>query len=354
VEQLDEYDNHDMRIISWLRAREFDLDKAESMIRTSMEWRQSCDFNKLLAWKPPANYEGAMPYQMCGYDNEGCPVIIMPICEWDRIVRKELSNGGQENLLRFLNQFAAKILAELKALSKPAQNKMITRYVLIFDLNGFSLRHLTSISIPEVLFESFRRFERNFPETLKVAYVVNAPRLFAMLYPVVKQILTARTANKVQVYDSNGSNWKPILLDKIKGEQLPIFYGGILADTLQDKIRWAKDYTENCMSSISLDKAAMNTVTIEAGSKLKLEYMQEPNSRISWIFQTDDYDIGFSLFYNDDLGLIPPKRFNSQATVQDGSYLCTKAGKYTLTFDNTYSLLRKKTLHYIVTTEDAE
>jgi len=351
--EFDEFENHDARIVSWIRARDFDLDKAENMIRASVEWRRNCDFDKLLSWTPPRAYESAFPYQISGYDKEGCPVIIMPICEWDRLVRKELANGGKENIHRFLNQFAAKILAKIKSLSIPSQNKMVTRYVLIFDLNGFSLRHLTSISIPEVLFESFRRFERNFPETLKVAYVVNAPRLFAMMYPLVKQIITAATARKVEVYDCNASNWKSVLLNKISAEELPVFYGGTLPDTLQDKVRWVREYSENCKSSTTLDKECLTSATIDAGNKLTLDYSQEANSKISWIFETDNFDIGFSISCEDQI-LIPPQRLNSQLSIQEGSLVCTKAGKYTITFDNTFSMFRKKVLHYIVTAESAE
>jgi len=277
--KLDEFENHDLRVISWIRARDHDLDDAEKMFRRSFEWRQKVDFYNLLKWDPPRNYDKAFPYEIPGCDKDGCPVIIVPLCEWDRLGRYELSNGGKDNLDKFGNQFASKIYTVIRSMSNPAENKMVTRYSVLVDLQGFSLRHLTSISILEALFEIFQRFERNFPETMKAAYVVNAPRLFAMLYPLVKQIISPKTASKIEVYDCNSVKWKQVLLDKIPSEQLPIYYGGILPDTLQDRILWAKQYSYNDYAAMSkMDKEQLNAM--DSGNKFALNLAEDRHSRI--------------------------------------------------------------------------
>ena len=74
--------------------------------------------------------------------------------------------------------------------------------------------------------ELVRRYEANYPETLKTCYVVNASRVFQMLYSIVKPMLTARTLSKLQVFGSNEEQWKAVLLEKIPASELSVHFGG--------------------------------------------------------------------------------------------------------------------------------
>jgi len=92
------------------------------------------------------------------------------------------------------------------------------------------------------------------------------------------------------------------------------------------------------------------TVTVPAGQDLKLEYeVLIPNSSLKWTCKTDGYDIGFLVTFQDKTEVIPYQRLDSHKLLVDNSIVCEKPGNYTLTFDNTYSKLRAKTLHYFIT-----
>jgi len=105
------------------------------------------------------------------------------------------------------------------------------------------------------------------------------------------------------------------------------------------------------ISGISLD--ALNAVTVASGSRLNLDFeIKDTNIKMSWIFKSDSYDIGFSMSHSGKE--VVAKRRANGGVVHEGYFVCPEVGKYTVTFDNTYSLFRSKTLHYLITVEDAK
>lgn len=68
----------------------------------------------------------------------------------------------------------------------------------------------------------------------------------------------------------------------------------------------------------------------------------------SWSFQTDDRDIGFSVYLGEKEEIIVPyEKFQSLA-LQNNSITCEKTGKYTLCFNNKENRFRSVSLNYIV------
>lgn len=70
----------------------------------------------------------------------------------------------------------------------------------------------------------FARFEANYPERLKTAFLINAPKVFSILFALIKPLLTARTLSKVQIYASNAAKWKLALLNNIPADQVIDFF----------------------------------------------------------------------------------------------------------------------------------
>ncbi|CAG7833049.1 unnamed protein product, partial [Allacma fusca] len=74
--------------------------------------------------------------------------------------------------------------------------------------------------------EGVKRFEANYPEILKASIGINAPRIFALMFGLIKPLLTPRTLEKVQIWGSNSNKWKVALLKIIPADQLLPAYGG--------------------------------------------------------------------------------------------------------------------------------
>jgi len=109
----------------------------------------------------------------------------------------------------------------------------------------------------DVGMESLRIFEANYPESLRRAFVINgaplyssfkkiiffiakiyvsillffsAPKIFAVLYNLIKPCLHQATVDKMKIFGSNKDEWSKAMLEEIDADQLPVHYGGTKTD----------------------------------------------------------------------------------------------------------------------------
>ncbi|XP_074643835.1 SEC14-like protein 2 [Tubulanus polymorphus] len=346
-------------LLKWLRARDFDLKKSEKMIRHSMEWRRQIGADTILDdYQIPEVIQKYYTGGMCGFDNEGCPVWIDP---FGHIDLKGLCYSARkidiikskvhviETLLVVMNEQTEKL------------GKKIDQIVLIFDIDQFGMKHLWKPGV-DVFNELITMFEDHYPETLKVSYCINSPSIFPVAYKLVRPFLSDNTAKKIRVYGRKG--WKECLLNEIDAEELPVFWGGTQVD---------EDGNPKCTNKICFggevpksyylhDRLQVNdgltTVTVNRNATLQIECnVIEPNSAIRWHFFTDENDIRYGLILlsrtdKEDIKgirpLIPFQRVNSHLVPEDGMVYCKIPGIYGFCFDNSYSWLRNKKLHYSI------
>ncbi|ELW66536.1 RING finger protein 215 [Tupaia chinensis] len=245
----------DYFLLRWLRARNFDLQKSEAMLRKYMEFRKTMDIDHILDWQPPEVIQKYMPGGLCGYDRDGCPVwydIIGPLDP-----KGLLFSVTKQDLLKTKMRDCERILHEcdlqterlgkkietivmifdceglgLKHFWKPLVEvyqelgKKIETIVMIFDCEGLGLKHFWK-PLVEVYQEFFGLLEENYPETLKFMLIVKATKLFPVGYNLMKPFLSEDTRRKIVVL---GNNWKEGLLKLISPEELPAQFGGTLTD----------------------------------------------------------------------------------------------------------------------------
>ena len=86
-------------------------------------------------------------------------------------------------------------------------------------------------------------YEANYPEFLRRVFVINAPKIFSLLYSMIKPFMHEKTKNKVQIYSYDAAQWKAALLEDIDPQELPVCYGGTKTDP---------DGNPNCITMASL------------------------------------------------------------------------------------------------------
>lgn len=87
----------------------------------------------------------------------------------------------------------------------------------------------------------------------------------------------------------------------------------------------------------------------------------EVGTILEWKFKSEGHDIGFQLFWAAEArskkdkreDIIPFQRVNAHTQVQEGSIVCEKVGVYSLVFDNSFSVLKSKTVLYQINFVDA-
>jgi hypothetical protein len=72
--------------------------------------------------------------------------------------------------------------------------------------------------------------EGMYPELLYRAFIINAPKIFSILYSLLLPFLDERTKNKIQVFGHDSKQWKAAILEDVAPEELPVMYGGTKTD----------------------------------------------------------------------------------------------------------------------------
>jgi hypothetical protein len=213
--------DNDRFLNRWIRAREHDLTKAEQMLRTSLEWRQENDIDDIHNWEIPRNILQDYPFVISGLDKEGCPVGIFPLGEWD--VKKAVESGLRDTYIKYVDHIMG---AQFGGTLRNKCGPNVDQVVIILDMKGYSFRQVTALKAVDAILETVRRFDLNYPETLKLAVVINAPRIFSIIFGIIKPVLSAKTLSKVEIFNYDPEKWMPFLSEFIPLSSLPTSFGG--------------------------------------------------------------------------------------------------------------------------------
>lgn len=180
-----------------------------------MNWRKENEVGLILDWEPPSHFSEDYPYEITGVDKDGCPVLVVPFGHWD--VRKVCEQGRKSDYIRYVDQLFFRVVRAMRS-NSPAQSKFIM--VMVPD-NLSPLRQMSSTQAVEAVLETVRRFEANHPETLKRAFVVDTPKVFQLIFGLIRPMINSKTLGKVTI--AGGSReWRPALLKLIDPENLPL------------------------------------------------------------------------------------------------------------------------------------
>ncbi|CAN7988383.1 unnamed protein product, partial [Ixodes pacificus] len=78
--------------------------------------------------------------------------------------------------------------------------KVIEMHSFIFDLENFNLKQIAWKPALDMIINLVTMYEDNYPEMLKKAYVINAPKIYPIIYNMVKPFLSEETAKKIHVF----------------------------------------------------------------------------------------------------------------------------------------------------------
>ncbi|XP_076277712.1 SEC14-like protein 4 [Lasioglossum baleicum] len=344
-------------LVRWLRARKWDVAAAEKMLRDSMEWRRQWDVEKLSEWNAPQILEAYLPHGHSGFDKDGAPVIVVYFDALDLygILHVVPRRDMIKVTIKYLEEYL-KLCREQMQKHGPAAGQV----VVIFDMQGFNLRQYLWRPAGEVVITLLQMYEANYPEILKTCYIINAPKVFAFAFSVAKKFMNEYTLSKIQIHKADPSKWQAAIFSNVARDQVPAFFGGTLKDPdgnpkLGTKIRLGgKVPKEMYVNNIEKDRQTdFTTVTIRKGGKLELDmHASEMGSLLSWEFRSDDHDIKFGILKKDTDGskkeIIPVRRVAAHQLDEIGILNCEVPATYSIIFDNSYSLLRNKKIHYSV------
>ncbi|XP_075996723.1 SEC14-like protein 2 [Genypterus blacodes] len=262
---------HDHYLLRWLRARNFNLQKAEAMIRKHAAFRKQMRADGIVSeWRPPEVIEKYVSGGMCGYDREGSPIWYDVIGPLDP--KGLLMSASKQDFLKTKIRHTEMLRRECESQSEKLK-KNVESITLIYDCEGLGLKHMWKPAV-ETYGEVLTMFEENYPEGLKRVLLIKAPRIFPMAYNLIKHFLCEETRRKISIL---GSDWQEVLRKHVDPEQLPVVYGGTLTDPDGDpRCRTMINYGGVVPRSYYIQDSVKvqyhSSVTVSRGSVLQLQY----------------------------------------------------------------------------------
>ncbi|KAB7498783.1 SEC14-like protein 5, partial [Armadillidium nasatum] len=161
----------DTTLLRFLRARDFNLEKAREMLSQSLIWRKKNQVDKIMAeYQVPKVIKEYFPGGWHYHDKEGHPLYLLRLGQMD--VKGLIKSIGEEGLLRHI-------------------------------------------------------VENNYPETMSHVLIIRAPRVFPILWTLVSSFIDENTRTKFLFYGGNDYQCSGSLIDFMDKEYIPDFLGGV-------------------------------------------------------------------------------------------------------------------------------
>ncbi|XP_070837139.1 SEC14-like protein 1 [Chaetodon trifascialis] len=300
----------DQHVLRFLRARDFNLDKARELLCQSLTWRKQHQVDFLLdTWERPQQLQDYYAGGWHHHGRDGRPLYILRVGQMDT---KGLVRAlGEEMLLRQVLSINEEGLRRCEENTR-VFGRPISCWTCLVDLEGLNMRHLWRPGV-KALLRIIEVVEANYPETLGRLLIVRAPRVFPVLWTLVSPLIDENTRKKFLVYAGNDYQGPGGLVDYIDKEIIPDFLGG---DSMCDipeggmvpksLYRTAEELeseenrllTDSIYKSASIFKGAPYEMLIE---------ITEASSVITWDFDVSKGDVIFNI-YHSKRAPQPPKK----------------------------------------------
>ena len=218
-----------------------DVNKAEQQLRGTMAFRSSDDFSRKALLRDAPTYDRFehifknMPHGFHGFDaTHGTTVYVdnVGMLDSDALLNGFVTERDLVVCHLLMLEYQLSVLTDeatrRKRLEPGADPLLVVDDVTnVIDMTG--LRPMKLLSGKGMSF--FKTIavhdQAQYPETLRAAYVVNAPRVFAYVWGVIKYLLDAQVRKKVFVTPPGAASHK-VLLEKVFGtmENMPRRFGG--------------------------------------------------------------------------------------------------------------------------------
>jgi len=288
----------DTMLLRFLRAREFNIEKAREMLSASLTWRKKHQVDKVLSeYEIPQVVRDHFPGGWHYNDKDGRPLYILRLGMVD--VKGLLKSLGEDGIFRL----TLHVCEEGLRLAEEATMQFghpVTTWTLLLDLEGLNMRHLWRPGI-RALLRIIEIVEANYPETMGRVLIIRAPRVFPVIWTLVRPFIDERTCSKFFFYGGNDGLQGPGgLPDYIAAEHIPDFLGGpcktnfpegtliqksfYMSDELLESLTFSED---SIYRSVTLTKGQVHEVVI---------HNEDLGSVITWDFDVLRHGVCFSVY----------------------------------------------------------
>eukprot|EP00750_Incisomonas_marina_P032423 INCI9172.1.p1 GENE.INCI9172.1~~INCI9172.1.p1 ORF type:complete len:467 (-),score=90.61 INCI9172.1:271-1671(-) len=338
----------DDMLLRFLRARDFDVEKAYELSKNDFKWR--------CLVKPEAITEVMVReglrqnlMRIAGYDKEGSPVVILVSGNWE---------PDKHDLDEYIRTIAY-CMEQIKASMGPGVHQM----TVIFDMDGWTFKRHGGGFAMKCVSHLIGIVQKHYPTFLKKAFLCNVPSFFKFAWKIIAPWIDPRTREKVFFLkpDTMGRD----LLELIPADVLETTFGGEAEPGLElfhfDPNKLDLSDTVAVIRASNRPAADLpppkNAITVPARGKHTVDVRVSPGQSIEWHAHADDKDCNIrTLFAAAEAAqetldhaleeLSSHARVGTEVLVQRTSTF-SSGGVFRIEFDNTYSWMnsKKSSLH---------
>ncbi|CAL8074678.1 unnamed protein product [Orchesella dallaii] len=287
----------DTMILRFLRARDFNIEKAREMLSQSLNWRKKYQVDKILSeYETVEVIKDYFPGGWHYHDKDGKPLFVLRLGMMD--VKGLIKSVGEEGLLKMTLQCCEEGLRHIEDATAQSGHP-VTTWTLLLDLEGLNMRHLWRPGI-RALLRIIEIVEANYPETMGRVLIIRAPRVFPVLWTLVRTFIDERTCSKFFFYAGNDYQGPGGLPDYIPDDYLPDFLGGTCTVSFPEGGLVPKSHymPDEELEHLALsDESIYKSVSLTKGQVHEVVLLNEDlGSVITWDFDVLRHSICFSVF----------------------------------------------------------
>ncbi|CAL8148526.1 unnamed protein product [Orchesella dallaii] len=212
---------HDTYLIRWLRARNFDINAAETMLRENLKWRKEKNIKNI---KNEDFGDLVQDYHLTidTYDKIGQPIGVVDIYNWD--IRRAIIQGKGQRLLRMVTGLVENITGQVCERQKKGMN--VTQVVALFNADGVNvIQQACPICLP-LWVQFVTVIENYYPEWIDEFIIIQSAPPVEIVLNAVRPIFSKRTSEAMKVFGHNKKVWMAHLDNKISRSERRKDYGG--------------------------------------------------------------------------------------------------------------------------------
>lgn len=320
----------DVILLKFLRARDFKVKEAFTMLKNAVKWRKDFGIEGLIDENIGDDLDKVV--FMDGFDREGHPVCYNVYGEFQNKELYKKTFADEEKRTKFLRwrvQFLERSIRKLDF--SPGGTCTIFQ---VSDLKNSPGPGKTELRLATK--QALQLLQDNYPEFVAKQVFINVPWWYLAFYTMISPFMTQRTKSKF-VFASPAKTAET-LFKYINPEQVPIQYGGLSVDFC------------DCNPAFTINDPA-SQITIKPATKQTVEILVNEKCIIVWELRVVGWEVSYSAEYvpriENGYTVIIHKAKKMSPTdepVVSNSFKITELGKLLLTIDNSTS--KKKKLLY--------
>lgn len=324
-------DKSDTVLLKFLRARDFKVKDAFTMLKNTILWRKEFGIDGLVE-EDLGGIEQDLEKVvfMSGFDKEGHPVCYNVYGEFQNKDLYQKAFSDEDKFLRWRIQFLEKSILQKLDFTPGA----VCTIVQINDLKNSpgplkkELRQATN--------QALSILQDNYPEFVAKQVFINVPWWYLAFNRMISPFLTQRTKSKFVF--AGPSKSAETLFKYVAPEQVPVQYGGLSKE----------EGGEHEFSTAD----AVTDVTVKPATKQTVEIPVSEKSLLVWELRVIGWDVSYGVEFvpsaEDGYTIIVQKTrkigANTDEAVITNNFKVGEPGKVVLTIDNSTS--KKKKLLY--------